>query len=253
MLPPYDSRATLDRLDIPGLDMLLLWPLFAIAFTAFAVGGVANAINIIDGYNGVAGGYAILVLGALAWVAFQVGDSVVLAASLIMIGALLGFLAWNYPKGQIFLGDGGAYLLGFWLAELSVLLVARNPDVSPWFPLLLLIYPIFETLFSVYRKKVLRGRSPGQPDGLHMHMMIYKRLARFGVGSKDGQIKTRRNSMVAPYIWCGTLIAIAPSIAIWRHTPALVVGAILFCLAYLWLYFRLARLRAPKWMISRGR
>jgi UDP-N-acetylmuramyl pentapeptide phosphotransferase/UDP-N-acetylglucosamine-1-phosphate transferase len=126
--------ATLDRLDMPGLDTLLLWPVFAIAFTAFAVGGIANSINIIDGYNGLAGGYAVIVLAALAWVAGQVGDPVVLTASLAMLGALLGFLVWNYPAGKIFMGDGGAYLLGFWLGELSVLLVVRNPDVSPWFP-----------------------------------------------------------------------------------------------------------------------
>jgi UDP-N-acetylmuramyl pentapeptide phosphotransferase/UDP-N-acetylglucosamine-1-phosphate transferase len=65
-------------------------------------------------------------------------------------------LIWNYPRGKIFLGDGGAYLLGFWLAELSVLLVVRHPEVSPWFPMLLLVYPIFETLFSMYRSKVLQ-------------------------------------------------------------------------------------------------
>ena len=104
--------ATLDRLDMPGLDMLLLWPIFAIAFTAFAVGGIAHSINIIDGFNGLASTYAILVLAAFAWVATQVGDPVVLAASLAMLGALLGFLVFNYPSGRIFMGDGGAYLLG---------------------------------------------------------------------------------------------------------------------------------------------
>ncbi len=53
-----------------------------------------------------------------------------------MMGALLGLLFWNYPGGRIFLGDGGTYRLGFWLAELAVLLVARNPDVSRWLALL---------------------------------------------------------------------------------------------------------------------
>src|SRR5688572_691888 len=163
--------ATLDRLDTPGLDALLVWPAFAIVFTAFAVGGVANAINIIDGYNGLAGGYAVIVLLALAWVAGQVGDPVVLTAGLAMLGALIGFLAWNYPGGKIFMGDGGAHLLGFWLAELSVLLVVRNPDVSPWFPLMLLAYPIADTLFSIYRRHILRGRSAGEADGMHLHQL----------------------------------------------------------------------------------
>jgi len=233
--------ATLDQLDVPGFDALLQWPLFAIAFTAFAVGGVANAINIIDGYNGLAGGYAVLVLAALAWVAAQVGDSVVLAASLTMLGALLGFLVWNYPRGKIFLGDGGAYLLGFWLAELSVLLVTRNPDVSPWFPLLLLAYPIFETLFSVYRRKFLHGHSPGLPDALHLHQLIYMRLTRVAVGSKNAEEINYRNNRVAPYIWIASALFIAPSLFLWRYTPVLIVLSLVFCTAYVWQYFRLAR------------
>jgi UDP-N-acetylmuramyl pentapeptide phosphotransferase/UDP-N-acetylglucosamine-1-phosphate transferase len=241
--------ATLDRLDVPGLDTLLLWPVFAIAFTAFAVGGIANAINIIDGYNGLAGGYAVIVLAALALVAGQVGDPVVLTASLAMLGALLGFLVWNYPGGKIFMGDGGAYLLGFWLAELSVLLVVRNPDVSPWFPLILLAYPVVETLFSIYRKVFLRGNSAGRPDGLHMHMLVYKRLARVAVASRDPRNRNRRNSMVALYVWAGTAIFAIPALLVWYSTPWLVTLAAAFWVAYVWLYFRFMRWRAPAWMI----
>lgn len=241
--------ATLDRIDVPGFDTLLQWPVFAIAFTAFAVAGITNATNIIDGYNGLAGGYGVIVFGALAWVAWQVGDPVVLAASLAMLGTLLGFLLWNYPKGMIFLGDGGAYLLGFWLAELSVLLVVRNPDVSPWFPLLLLSYPIIETMFSIYRKMNLRELSPGQPDGLHMHMMIYKRLVRIGVTSRNPEDVTRRNSMVAIYVWAGTAMFILPSLFVWRSSAWLIALSILFLIAYVWLYSRLMQWRAPSWMI----
>src|SRR5258708_21336903 len=100
----------------------------------FAVGGVANSINIIDGYNGLAAGHAVIVLAAMAWVSALVGDDFLFISTLAMIGALLGFLAWNYPEGKIFLGDGGAYLLGFWLAENSVLLAVLPPDGSPCLP-----------------------------------------------------------------------------------------------------------------------
>ncbi len=242
--------ATLDRVDVPGIDMLLQWPIFAIAFTAFAVGGVANAINIIDGYHGLVGGYAILVLAALAFVSFQVGDPVVLSASLAMGGALLGFLVWNYPKGRIFMGDSGAYLLGFWLAELSVLLVARNPDVSPWFPMALLAYPVFETFFSIYRRKFLRGTSPGRADAMHLHQLIYRRVVRVAIGSHNRQDITRRNSKVATYIWAGTVLFILPSLLFWRSTPALIAIALVSCSGYLWLYLRLIRWRAPAWMVG---
>jgi len=228
--------AVIPRLDVPGFDTLLLWTPFAIAFTIFAVGGVANAINIIDGYNGLAGGHAVIVLAAMAYVSGQAGDAFLLTSALVMIGALLGFLAWNYPKGKIFLGDGGAYLLGFWLAELSVLLVARHPEVSPWFPMLLLVYPIFETLFSMYRRKVIQGQSPGQPDRMHLHQVIYMRLTRSRADASDPASMTRLNSMVAPYGWMITLFCAVPAMIFWKETRWLVAASGIFCTLYVFLY-----------------
>lgn len=231
--------ATLDRTDVPGLDALLLHsPIFAIAFTAFAVGGVANAVNIIDGYHGLAGGYAVLVLAALGYVAMQVGDPLVLAASLSMASALLGFLVWNYPKGRIFLGDGGSYLLGFWLAEISVLLVTRNAEVSSWFPMVLLAYPVFETLFSIYRRTLVHEQSAWHPDALHLHHLIYARLARVAGGPRD---LPQCHSAVAIYVWTGNALFVAAALLLWRNSPALIALSLLFCAAYLWLYSRLAR------------
>ena len=241
--------ATLDRLDMPVLDTLLQWPIFAIAFTAFAVGGIANAINITDGYNGLAGSYSVMVLAALGWVAYQVGDPVVLAGSLAMMGAVVGFLVWNYPAGRIFMGDGGAYLLGFWLAELGVLLVVRNPDVSPWFPLVLLAYPVVDTLFSIYRRKLLRGGSPGRADAMHLHQLIYRRLARVHLFAYEPLRKRGRNNLVALYVCAGAALFIIPALFVWNSTPWLVGLGIAFWAGYLWLYFRLVRLRAPAWLV----
>ena len=234
--------AVLPRLDVPGVDTLLKWTPFAIAFTIFAVGGVANAINIIDGYNGLAAGHAVIVLAALAYVSAQVGDSFLFTSALAMVGALVGFLIWNYPKGKIFLGDGGAYLLGFWLAEVSVLLVVRHPEVSPWFPLLLLVYPIFETLFSIYRRKVIQGVSPGRPDSFHLHQVIYAHINRVHLSDTDSTMITRRNSTVAPYGWLISFSCALPAVFLWKETSWLVAGSMVFCLAYLWLYRQLSKI-----------
>ena len=245
--------ATLDRLDMPGLDAGLQWPVFAVAFTAFAVGGVANSINIIDGYNGLAAGYSVVVLAALAWVAGQVGDAVVLTASLVMAGALLGFLVWNYPGGRIFMGDGGAYLLGFWLAELAVLLVVRNPEVSPWFPLMLLAYPVVDTLFSIYRRWLLRGESAGSADAMHLHQLVYSRIGGGAMTSAQPEDPRRRNNRVVLYVCGGMAPFIVAALLLWRHTSWLVALGIAFWVAYVWLYLRLARWRVPAWLVSAPR
>jgi UDP-N-acetylmuramyl pentapeptide phosphotransferase/UDP-N-acetylglucosamine-1-phosphate transferase len=230
------------RLDVPGLDALLRWTPFAVAFTIFAVGGVANAINIIDGYNGLAGGHAVIVLAAISYVSALVGDAFLYMATLAMIGALLGFLCWNYPKGRIFMGDGGAYLLGFWLGEISVLLVVRHPEVSPWFPLMLLVFPIFETVFSMYRRKIVLGLSPGQPDRSHMHQVIYRLLSRSTTAVQDPMQMTRQNSKVAPYFWIMTLCCAVPAVLLWKETVWLVSASVVFCLAYVLLYHRLSKI-----------
>jgi UDP-N-acetylmuramyl pentapeptide phosphotransferase/UDP-N-acetylglucosamine-1-phosphate transferase len=233
--------AVIPRLDVPGFDTLLRWSPFAIAFTAFAVGGVANSINIIDGYNGLAGGHAVIVLAAMAGLSAMLGDTFLMTSALAMIGALLGFLTWNYPRGKIFLGDGGAYLLGFWLGELSVLIVARHPVVSPWFPMLLLVFPIFETLFSMYRRKIILGLSPGQPDRHHMHQVIYASLPRTTTSTLDAEHLTRQNSRVAPYFWLMSLCCAAPALLLWKNTIGLVSASLLFCAGYVLLYYRFAR------------
>jgi UDP-N-acetylmuramyl pentapeptide phosphotransferase/UDP-N-acetylglucosamine-1-phosphate transferase len=102
--------------------------------TVLAVAGIANAVNIIDGFNGLASVVTICMLVSLAYVAWQVGDMFVLVSALTVAGATAGFLIWNYPVGLIFLGDGGAYFIGFMLGELAMLLVMRNPRYRPGMP-----------------------------------------------------------------------------------------------------------------------
>lgn len=243
-------NAGLSRLDVPGVDRLLHyhWAI-SLLFTVFAVGGVAHAINIIDGYNGLAGMVSVFIFMALAYVAFKVSDPQIMGLCFAATGAVLGFLVWNFPRGMIFAGDGGAYLIGFLIAELSVLLVARHPQVSPWFPLLLVIYPVFETLFSIYRKKFLRGMSPGMPDGLHLHMLVYKRLVRWMVGSREARHLTRRNSMTSPYLWALSSLSVAPAMLFWNNTTVLMVCVGVFVLTYLYLYRMIIRFRSPRWMV----
>lgn len=258
--------AVVNRLDIPLMDDLLRWLPAAIVFTVFAAGGVTNALNIIDGYNGLAAGFSVIVLIAIAAVASQLNDNLVLTASISMIGATLGFMVWNWPRGEVFMGDGGAYLLGFILAELSVLLVYRNPSVSPWFPLLLLAYPVFETLFSIYRRKWLRNSTPGHPDALHMHQIIFKRIVRGHIHNRchltgcDNQQAngrcfhriTANNSRVAPYLWASASLCALFAVKFWQQTSILILASIVGCTAYVLLYRRLTKLKRSGKLVKQG-
>lgn len=237
------------RVDIGWLDPWLRLPVLALPLTLLALLTITNAINIIDGLNGLAGMTASVMFGGIAVVAFRVGDPTMVSGALLMAGAILGFLFWNYPRGHIFLGDGGAYFIGFVLGAMSILVVARNPKVSAWFPMLLLAYPLVEVAFSVYRRKFLKGRSPGLPDAAHLHQLIYKRVVRWAVGASEPGLKTRRNAMTAPYLWVLSSLAVAPAVVYYDDTVVLASGFMLFIVSYVWLYFRIVRMKVPRWLI----
>lgn len=235
----------LNRLDCVLIDWIFDYRIVSLLVTMFMASGVVNSFNIIDGFNGLSSLVAIIILSGFYYVSFLVNDPFIMHACLASIGAIFGFLIWNYPKGRIFLGDGGAYLIGFMIAEISLLLVARNPEVSAWFPFLLALYPIFETLFSIYRRKYIRGISPGQADGFHLHTLIYKRLIRVNGNSKIKNI-IFLNSMTSPYLWVLCCLSVIPAILFWQNTRVLLICSFIFMLSYLGLYKRIINFNTPK-------
>lgn len=241
-------RAVITRTDIPGLDWIVTSTAVAAGLTVVAVAGIANSVNIIDGFNGLASMCVVIMLAALAYVAYQVGDPLIGSLALAGIGAVLGFFVWNFPGGLIFLGDGGAYFLGFFVAELSILLLVRNPEVSPLFPLLVCIYPVFETLFSIYRRRFLRAVPPSMPDGIHLHSLIYRRVLRWALGARGASTMTRRNSMTSPFLWLLCMLSAAPAVLLWNNTSLLAVSLGIFVVTYVVLYWRIVRFRSPRWM-----
>ncbi len=246
-------QAVITRTGIPGLDWVVAYPLGALLVTIFVVAGVANAVNIIDGFNGLASMCVAIMLSGLAYVAFAVDDRLIALLALAGVGAILGFFVWNFPAGLVFLGDGGAYFLGFYVAELAILLLHRNPEVSPMFPLLLCLYPVFETLFSIYRRKWLRGAPVGMPDGAHLHSLIYRRFMRWAAGERSARELTRRNSMTSPYLWMLCSLSVVPAV-LWFDSTLIQAGFIgLFGITYVLLYWRIVRFKAPRWLLFRHR
>ncbi len=220
LLAVWSLDATLLRLDTPVLDDLMTWGPVALLFTSFAVAGMTNAINIIDGLNGLAAGAVGLMLAGLAGIAWQAGDMQVFKLCFWGIAAMVGFLGLNYPFGRIFLGDGGAYLAGFWLAECAVMLLHRNPEVSTWAVLLCVMYPCWETLYSIYRRQFKQGTSSGAPDAVHFHHLVFKvinqhvgkRLSiwqRHGIASASIWLMTALCQVAAIYTMDSTGLAMA--------------------------------------------
>lgn len=229
--------AQLLRLDIPLVDDLMLIAPIAVAFTCFAVAGVANAVNIIDGFNGLAAGSAVLMLLGLAGLGWLADDVLVIKLCLMGAAALIGFLFLNFPFGKIFLGDGGAYLVGFWLAECAVLLLVRNPEVSTWAVLLCCIYPVWETLFSMWRKSVVRKTGMGRPDKLHFHMLIYRRWTSRVLSSKAPvwQRHMLTTLAIATLVASFQAMAWVVSVSVGTHA-AFLAGIGAFALAYTAIY-----------------
>jgi UDP-N-acetylmuramyl pentapeptide phosphotransferase/UDP-N-acetylglucosamine-1-phosphate transferase len=235
-----DARIT--DLDLPYDDLLFRYEIFSFGFTLFAVGGFAHATNIIDGMNGLSGFVASAILAAIAAVAWQVGDERILAAALIVMGATLGFLVWNFPRGVIFAGDGGAYFLGFAIATLAVLLVHRNSEISPWFALLVLWYPVWETVYSMVRRRV-RGRSPADPDGLHLHTLVYRRIVKLH------ERPVARSALTTVCMLALGLATVVPAWLFWGETWILQAFAAAFALAYLRIYRRIVKFGVPRGLV----
>jgi len=238
----------LPRMGWPWLDtLLLIAPWLGIAIVVLAVAGLPHAFNIIDGYNGLAGMVALIVCLALAHVALQVGDRALAALLVSTAAATGGFLVWNYPRGMLFAGDGGAYVWGVVIAMASISLVQRNADVSPWFPMLLLIYPVWETIFSIYRKAV-RGVSPGVADALHFHQLIYRRIVRGVFHDDESRRVLMRNNRTSPYLWGFTLLTVVPAVLFWNNTPLLMAFCGLFVVSYVMAYLAIVRFKVPNWL-----
>jgi len=240
----YLLNIQITRLDIPFIDFLFAIPLAGTILTVIAITGLANAYNIIDGFNGLSSMVGIITLLAITYIAYLFGDVTIIFLSLIMAAAILGFFIWNYPQGLIFLGDSGAYLIGFWIGTLTIMLCCRHPEISPWFALLINAYPIMETLFTIYRRKVYKGTSPGKPDGIHFHTLIYRRILH----AKHFDSALSANARTAPYLWILAGLSITPAVLWWNSTPILIAACALFMASYLWLYAKIVQFKTPKFM-----
>ena len=228
---------SLTRVDVWGVDVLMAYLPVGVSFTAFAVAGVANATNIIDGFNGLASGTVMICFTAFGLIALQVGDPQLVQLCVIMAVVTAGFFVVNFPFGKLFMGDGGAYLLGFMLAWVAVMLPMRNPQVSVWAPLLVCGYPVIETLFSMGRRFWSKTHA-GKPDSAHLHSLIKVKVVNHFFAHQSQPI---RNSLVAPLCWLYTMISATIAVVLYDYPVSLITGFVLICVFYCIVYLYLAK------------
>jgi UDP-N-acetylmuramyl pentapeptide phosphotransferase/UDP-N-acetylglucosamine-1-phosphate transferase len=231
--------ATLPRVNIYGIDGVMGLLPVSIAVTVFAVAGVTNSINIIDGFHGVAGFTIVIILAGIGYLAWQANDILIMQLAFAGIGATAGFLALNYPTGRLFMGDGGAYFLGFWAAELAVLMVLRHPQINAWQILGIFAYPVIETVFSIYRRTILHNTHADAPDRLHLHSLFYRRFARHKINGKKHPWTC--NAGVACFV--ATWIGAATGITLLAGDTGAAALALFFLqvVLYIAVYMRLVR------------
>jgi len=221
----------LDPLLPAGTPAWLARALFALAGLGIAVAlaGTTNAVNIIDGFHGLAAGSVIIMSLTIAALASMEGDAALAGAALLFAASVAGFMMVNFPGGYLFLGDAGAYLAGFILGALAVLLAART-DVSAFVSILVIAYPVYETLFSMVRKWRRPGYSPAHPDRVHLHMLVSRHFARFvAYGLDRPEI---RNPLTGVMMWPFSLVASLLALCARGTNAGGILGLVIFALFY---------------------
>ena len=215
--------------EIPFVGKLLLMHGGISLFYIFGMVGVANGMNLIDGVNGLCGAVALSTLTALLFLSYKTSDTVMLGVTFSLILLFIPFMLFNFPFGKIFLGDLGAYCLGLILSMLTIILFGRNPELSPYVAVLILIYPVTEIIFTILRR-ALRGMSVFKPDTLHLHLKLFHLL------KPQPSYKKMANALVMPalsFLWIFPLLAIT-----WNYQKSLfsIIAIVIFVAAYLALY-----------------
>jgi len=191
----FGFNITVDFVNIPFQDRysaLESW--VSIPLTIFWIVGVTNAINLIDGLDGLAAGVSGIAIGTISVMAFLMGNTTVALLCLLLLGGIIGFLFFNFHPAKIFMGDTGSLFLGFCLAMLSLLGFKQIAIVSFITPLIIIGVPLSDTFFAIVRRKIQK-KPIFAPDKGHLHhclrelgfshrqtvLIIYVIAAFFGV------------------------------------------------------------------------
>ncbi len=221
------------RIGVPYFDHFVPFWGIGIALTLFITVGLTNGFNLIDGVNGLAGFTAITAAVCLAIIAGKAGYGDLSALCILLAAGIFGFLVLNFPFGLIFLGDAGAYAIGFIIGWFAIALVNNVPEATPWAILLTIFWPVADTGLAIYRRSTLKAAKM-QPDRLHVHQIVMRVLELTLLGRRRRLISNPLTTLVlAPFI-------VAPAVTgvlLWDRPLyaflAVVIFAFLFIVSYI--------------------
>ncbi len=211
----WASGLSIDVLSHPTEDTHIILGLWSLPITILWLIAIPNIVNLIDGMDGLATGFGLFLCLTLAFVGHMALMPDVVMASTVMAGALAGFLLFNFPPAKIFLGDGGAYLIGFFIASVSLASANKGYVVgSLLVTLVALGVPILDTLFAILRR-AFRGVPVFRADAEHIH----HRLISLGY--------TKRQALGLLYGLCVMLSLAGISIMLLRGHAVIIVASAL--------------------------
>ncbi|AIF44602.1 glycosyltransferase family 4 protein [Virgibacillus sp. SK37] len=153
---------------------------FSSVITIIWIAGITNAMNFIDGLDGLAAGVSSIALMTIAIMAITMGNIYVATMALILFFSTMGFLRYNFNPAKIFMGDTGAMFLGFMISVLALLGFKNVTIISFIIPIFILGVPISDTLIAMVRRYI--NKQPlSSPDSSHLH----HRLVKFGLTHKQ--------------------------------------------------------------------
>jgi UDP-N-acetylmuramyl pentapeptide phosphotransferase/UDP-N-acetylglucosamine-1-phosphate transferase len=175
LLVVWFSGIQIDRIGVPQLEPFMTYLPVTLGLSIFVTVGLSHAFNLVDGLNGLSGSITLTSIAGLIGVLVFAGSADSSNLLLALAGAVVGFLLFNFPHGRIFLGDAGAYCIGFILAWTAVDLMVQLPQFSPWAAVLIFFWPVADTLFTILRR-LSQGRKIYHPDRLHFHQVVLRTL-----------------------------------------------------------------------------
>jgi UDP-GlcNAc:undecaprenyl-phosphate GlcNAc-1-phosphate transferase len=215
----YSLGVSIDILSNPFGEGALTLGWWSLPLTLIWLVSIPNIVNLIDGMDGLAGGFGLFLSLTLAFLGFYSNQPDVLVVSLAMAGALAGFLIFNLPPARIFLGDGGAYLIGFFIASVSLFTSNKGSIIGALLVIIIALgVPILDTLFAIIRRAI-RGVSIFNADAEHIH----HRLILLGY--------SKGRALAAMYAVCLALSLVGVSILMTKGIALPMAGALLFLLS----------------------